>query len=180
MPQHTTAFINNEAGVQYTGPRNGNTPVAVFPFVGMLYGRFRRGRFDKPMTINLRNVKALLGDDPQNPDFIAVMDALESGIPSIQVLRIGDSGPLFCIKTPESYYFAFQVICNNYQEMQIFERTIEVTIDGNKVNRNSVSLYMDFGEHGNMVALGLYEEFEPYSEVIICAGVEFQIEMIPM
>lgn len=58
-----------------------------------ILGRFRQGRLDKPMTIHQGNIRGQLGYDPKNPDYIAVQDCLDAGVPSVQVLRIaGQSG----------------------------------------------------------------------------------------
>jgi hypothetical protein len=53
-----------------------------------ILGRFRRGRFDKPMTIHQGNIRGQLGYDPKNPDYIAVQDCLDTNVPSVQVLRL--------------------------------------------------------------------------------------------
>ncbi|KXZ65131.1 hypothetical protein AVENLUH7437_01547 [Acinetobacter venetianus] len=55
----------------------------------MIVGRFMRGRTDKPMTIHQGNIRGQLGYEPNNLDYIAVQDCLDTGLPSIQVLRIG-------------------------------------------------------------------------------------------
>ncbi|CAM4285587.1 hypothetical protein [Acinetobacter pragensis] len=60
-----------------------------------ILGRFKRGRLDKTMTIHQGNIRGQLGYDPNNPDYIAVQDCLDAGVPSVQVLRISagdDSG----------------------------------------------------------------------------------------
>jgi len=58
----------------------------------MIVGRFMRGRTDKPMTIHQGNIRGQLGYEPNNLDYIAVQDCLDTGFPSIQVLRIGIQG----------------------------------------------------------------------------------------
>ena len=54
----------------------------------VILGRFKRGRFDAPMEIHLGNIRGQLGYDPKNPDYIAVQDCLDTGVPSVQVLRL--------------------------------------------------------------------------------------------
>lgn len=56
-----------------------------------ILGRFKRGRFDAPMEIHLGNIRGQLGYDPKNPDYIAVQDCLDTGVPSVQVLRVKES-----------------------------------------------------------------------------------------
>ena len=57
----------------------------------VILGRFKRGRFDAPMSIHLGNIRGQLGYDPKNPDYIAVQDCLDTGVPSVQVLRVKES-----------------------------------------------------------------------------------------
>ena len=40
------------------------------------------------MDIHLGNIRGQLGYDPKNPDYIAVQDCLDTGVPSVQVLRV--------------------------------------------------------------------------------------------
>ena len=54
----------------------------------VILGRFKRGRFDAPMEIHQGNIRGQLGYDPKNPDYIAVQDCLDTGVPSVQVLRL--------------------------------------------------------------------------------------------
>nr|WP_314371063.1 hypothetical protein [uncultured Acinetobacter sp.] len=55
----------------------------------LIAGRFKRGRIDKPMTIHQGNIRGQLGHDPSNIDYQAVQDCLDTGVPSVQVLRVG-------------------------------------------------------------------------------------------
>jgi hypothetical protein len=54
----------------------------------VILGRFKRGRMDVPMSIHQGNIRGQLGYDPKNPDYIAVQDCLDTGVPSVQVLRV--------------------------------------------------------------------------------------------
>ena len=54
----------------------------------VILGRFKRGRVDAPMAIHQGNIRGQLGHDPKNLDYIAVQDCLDTGVPSVQVLRI--------------------------------------------------------------------------------------------
>jgi len=54
----------------------------------VILGRFKRGRVDAPMAIHQGNIRGQLGHDPKNPDYIAVQDCLDTGVPNVQVLRI--------------------------------------------------------------------------------------------
>ena len=57
----------------------------------VILGRFKRGRVDAPMSIHQGNIRGQLGHDPKNPDYIAVQDCLDAGVPSVQVLRLGQN-----------------------------------------------------------------------------------------
>ena len=57
-----------------------------------ILGRFKRGRLDKTMAIHQGNIRGQLGYDPKNPDYIAVQDCLDTGVPSVQVLRLSRGG----------------------------------------------------------------------------------------
>ncbi len=60
----------------------------------VILGRFKRGRLDAPMEIHQGNIRGQLGYDPKNPDYIAIQDCLDTGVPSVQVLRL--SGGISC------------------------------------------------------------------------------------
>lgn len=93
MP-HVTTILGNEVGIQYQGTRDASSLMGAAQVSGLIVGQFKRGRLDKPMTITLENVKGTLGEDPENPDYLAVLDALAGGVPSVQVMRVqgGESG----------------------------------------------------------------------------------------
>ncbi len=86
MP-HETTILENEVGIQYQGVKNSSSIPRQASMGGLMIGTFKRGRLDRPMTITNENIRGELGHDPENPHYIAVQDALASGIPSIQVLR---------------------------------------------------------------------------------------------
>ena len=83
---YSTDDLKNEAGIQF------DEVILIGeddkPVVGLLTGQFKRGRMDKPMTITLENIRAVLGHDPKNQDYAAIVDTLNFGIPSVQVMRI--------------------------------------------------------------------------------------------
>ena len=56
----------------------------------IMLGQFKRGALDRPMRINKLNVAAMLGHEPWNPDYINVVEALDTGIDYIDVLRISN------------------------------------------------------------------------------------------
>ncbi|ENV14775.1 hypothetical protein F965_00121 [Acinetobacter schindleri NIPH 900] len=89
-----TPILAQEAGIQYQGVEDRSSKTGAYPIIGMITGAFKRGRYDKPMTITLENIKAQLGHEPDNPHYIAVLDTLLSGVPSVQVVRVkdGDGG----------------------------------------------------------------------------------------
>ncbi|MDR2062819.1 MAG: hypothetical protein LBQ29_15630 [Acinetobacter sp.] len=63
----------------------------------VIVGQFMRGRFEQPMTIHQGNIRGQLGHDPLNPYYNAVQDCLDTGVPSVQVLRVGEKSiPISC------------------------------------------------------------------------------------
>ena len=79
------------AGVQYQG-NNDELNRFVTPALasGVVVGRFKRGRMDKPFKVTANTYKALLGNDPFNPSFTMVDDAFITGASEVMVMRIGD------------------------------------------------------------------------------------------
>lgn len=83
---YSTDSLKNEAGIQFDEViLIGEDDKQV---IGLIAGQFKRGRMDKPMTVTLENIRSVLGHDPRNPDYVAIVDVLTFGIPSIQVMRI--------------------------------------------------------------------------------------------
>lgn len=83
---YSTDSLKNEAGIQFDEViLIGEDDKQV---IGLIAGQFKRGRMDKPMTVTLENIRSVLGFDPRNPDYAAVVDVLTLGIPSVQVIRI--------------------------------------------------------------------------------------------
>ena len=75
--------IDRSEGTQL--PRLGN---------GVIVGNFKRGRVGKVFTVNSSNYRAILGNEPSNPSYLAIEDAFMRGASKVEVLRVGDSGRL--------------------------------------------------------------------------------------
>ncbi|MDH0826570.1 hypothetical protein N5C97_08660 [Acinetobacter johnsonii] len=88
-----TSIIDKESGIQYQGVEDRSSRRGLYSINGLIIGQFRRGRFDKPMTITDGNIRSQLGYDPKNPHYVAVQDVLSSGVPSVQVLRVNNESP---------------------------------------------------------------------------------------
>ena len=85
--------LGSAAGVQYQGVID-KTETNSLPSLsnGVITGRFKRGRMDKPFKVTASNYQALLGRDPMNPSYLAVEDAFKRGISEVSILRTGSSG----------------------------------------------------------------------------------------
>lgn len=85
--------LGSAAGVQYQGVID-KTETNSLPSLanGVIVGRFKRGRMDKPFKVTASNYKALLGHDPSNPSYLAVEDAFKRGISEVSILRVGGIG----------------------------------------------------------------------------------------
>lgn len=90
MP-HITKVLGNESGIQYQGVNDKTGNTGATPINNMIVGHFKRGRIDQPMTITAANIRAVLGYDPSNPDYVAVQDALNTNIASLQVMRVSEA-----------------------------------------------------------------------------------------
>ncbi len=120
-----TTIIDQESGIQYQGVEDRSSRTGTYPVIGMITGQFRRGRFDKPMTITNENIKAQLGYDPTNPHYMAVQDVLSSGVPSVQVLRVAGGDTCDC----ESDILIFNDIFNS-DPMPYGDATYTLTANG--------------------------------------------------
>ena len=89
-------ILGEAAGIQYQGVKDESEVNQTGGLTtGYFVGRFKRGFMSKPFAVTATNFQALLGYDPSNPDYLAVEDVFNRGVPSLQVLRIGsftDSG----------------------------------------------------------------------------------------
>ena len=127
-----TTIIDQESGIQYQGVEDRSSRTGTYPVIGMIAGQFRRGRYDKPMTITNENIKAQLGYDPTNPHYMAVQDVLSSGVPSVQVLRVG--------KTKSQISCAGAVFDIRFKPYNVYEGAFEIEVDG-----------INYGGHGGAV-----------------------------
>ncbi|MGP4716905.1 hypothetical protein ACTXGL_09740 [Psychrobacter sp. T6-6] len=82
--------LGSAAGIQYQGVID-KTETASLPALanGVVIGKFKRGRMDKPFKVTASNYQALLGRDPTNPNYLVVEDAFKRGISEVNILRTG-------------------------------------------------------------------------------------------
>lgn len=87
---NTTKILGEAIGIQSQGTID-KTEEQIVPSLvsALIVGQFKRGRIDKPMVIHQGNIRGQLGHDPQNHFYNAVQDCLDTGVPSVQVLRVG-------------------------------------------------------------------------------------------
>ena len=89
---NTTKILGESVGIQRQDIIDGTEEQTADGLTGaVILGRFKRGRFDAPMEIHQGNIRGQLGYDSKNPDYIAVQDCLDTGVPSVQVLRVKES-----------------------------------------------------------------------------------------
>ncbi len=87
---NTTKILGEAVGIQSQGVVDRTeTQTKVGLTSAIIIGQFKRGRVDRPMTIHNGNIRGQLGYEPNNPYYMAVQDCLDTGVPSIQVLRVG-------------------------------------------------------------------------------------------
>lgn len=84
-----TNILGNAVGIQYQGVQDQTETNQIGgPSAGVVIGEFRRGRLNKPMFVTQDTIRARLGHDPANPNYMAVQDCLDAGVPGIWVMRI--------------------------------------------------------------------------------------------
>ena len=87
---NTTKILGEAVGIQSQGVVDRTeTRTNVGLTSAIIIGQFKRGRVDRPMVIHNGNILAQLGYEPNNPYYMAVQDCLDTGVPSVQVLRVG-------------------------------------------------------------------------------------------
>lgn len=88
-------MLGSAVGIQNQGVTDKSEGVSLPSLSnGIVVGKFKRGRTDKPFLVTRSNYKALLGHDANNPSYMAVQDAFERGVGQLHILRSGDSGKL--------------------------------------------------------------------------------------
>ena len=86
----TTKTLGEASDIQWQGTRDlSSTNTSQGLTTGLIIGRFKRGRTDRPMLITRDSIKSRLGYDKANPDYLAVQDCLDTGVPNIWVLNVG-------------------------------------------------------------------------------------------
>lgn len=84
--------LGSAVGIQRQGVID-RSDISSLPAVGngVIAGKFKRGRMDKPFKVTAANYRALLGHDPANASYLAVEDLFKRGASSVMVLRTGNS-----------------------------------------------------------------------------------------
>lgn len=81
------------AGIQYQGVVDNSESTAMPSLAnGVIVGRFKRGRMDKPFKVTPSSYTAMLGHEPSNPSYLSVEDAFKRGVSQISIMRVGSSG----------------------------------------------------------------------------------------
>lgn len=89
---YVTTHLDDESGIQYQGVQDKTNIQQIGDLSNMLLlvEQLPRGRLDQAMTVTSANKDALLGKEKDNLYLQAVDDALLTGVPSIQVIRVVD------------------------------------------------------------------------------------------
>lgn len=85
---YVTSNLDGESGIQYQGVENNTAKISKMTNMLMLIENVPRGRLDKAMNITLENKNLFLGRQAGNLYLRAIEDALDEGIPNINVLRV--------------------------------------------------------------------------------------------
>lgn len=96
--------LGSAAGIQYQGVIDKSEGTSLPSLAnGVIIGRFKRGRMDKPFKVTSKNYRSLLGYDPSNPSYLVVEDAFKRGVSEISILRVGGVGQAPAAKSGFSY-----------------------------------------------------------------------------
>lgn len=85
-----TKIISTAVSVQ-RGDVNDKTESTQVPSTqnGLIIGRFKRGRTDKPFKVTNLSYPGMLGRDINNPDYLTVEDVFNKGVNEVWISRIG-------------------------------------------------------------------------------------------
>lgn len=83
-------ILSNAVGVQ-RGDVIDKTESTIMPSTqnGVVVGRFKRGRTDRPFRVTSESYVGMLGRDINNPDYLAVEDVFNNGVSELWISRIG-------------------------------------------------------------------------------------------
>ncbi len=96
--------LGSAVGIQYQGVIDKSEGTDLPSLAnGVIVGKFKRGRMDKPFKVTAKNYQALLGRDPSNPNYLAVEDAFKRGVSEISILRTGGAGASGCKIIPSAW-----------------------------------------------------------------------------
>ena len=147
--------LGSAAGIQYQGVID-KTETNSLPSLsnGVITGRFKRGRMDKPFKVTASNYQALLGRDPSNPNYLAVEDAFKRGISEVSILRTGGTGAGITCASSNAFILNYDgnlpeewiTVSRNGGEFVSFDLMSEVT-DYDEFNRLTV-----LGQDGESIA----------------------------
>jgi len=89
-----TKILGEQSGIQYQGVVDKSEADPRDSLINALFiGEFKNGPFNKPFKVTQANIRAKLGFDPDNLQYQAIQDALNTGVPFVWVMRVkGGSG----------------------------------------------------------------------------------------
>ena len=176
MP-NITEILENESGLQYSGVTDESSKSGSYPNIGLITGVFKRGCYNQPMTITKANQRAMLGYEPENPAYAAVADALDAGLPSVQVLRVKGQSNTICLTTL-GFEYSISTYPENLDDYDQHAADLDVSIimaNGSieALDRNEYTVNVVHGESVNIQIDRVANE--DYLQVKICSSVPFSL-----
>jgi hypothetical protein len=173
---NTTKILGEAVGIQSQGTVDKTeTQTKEGLTSALIVGRFKRGRVDKPMTIHQGNIRGQLGYEPTNIDYQAVQDCLDTGVPSVQVLRVGqmvvdvDPEPPHTIScegaTPNVYFY----MSSNYPAISIDINGATYSINSEFNPNPDNPLNNDYPHLGGLLD-ALSEDYPALQVYVQCGG----------
>lgn len=114
-----TKVLENEVGVQFDRVKDNTGNTGAASINGVITGSFKRGRIDQQIQITQGNIKSVLGYDPDNPDYVAVQDALNTGVPYVNVMRIVADSEIIISCDGASYFAKLGLESSQLLEYQL-------------------------------------------------------------
>lgn len=169
-----TKILGEQAGIQYQGVVDKSEADPRDSLINaLIVGQFKNGRFNKPFKVTQANLRAKLGFDPDNLQYQAIQDALNTGVPFVWVMRVQGGSNLICssIQTGNSANF---VNLENDDDFDKFVNSCQVKFtngDGQTYEANLGDMRISGDSSGDIELY--YQGERDYHTMQVCASVPF-------
>ena len=170
-----TNVLQEQAGIQYGSVTDKSEADPRDSMNNVLFtGEFKRGRFDQPMKVLASSIRAVLGYDPDNMDYVAIEDALAAGAPFVWVQRIQSTKQLICahLHTVNSRNYA-NLESNSDLDTFVGNMTLALILNNGEKLPLSKSQYEITDNGETPVIFELNSNNTPHTGIEVCSSVPF-------